>query len=130
MINVKGDEKDDSMIKIIKLILTGTCLSLLSFPALSSNYNFLNDTAASYFTQEDWNIFNKTQKIALDSGKTGIKIKWQNPNSGSYGYMIPGKITRENGMMCRSITFYNTANLIHGGGTNKFCKSQNKWMIY
>src|SRR5690349_16404133 len=114
---------------IIKLIL-GACFFILSLPVLSSNYNFLSDTAASYFTQEDWNIFNKTQRMALNSSKTGVKIKWQNPNSGSYGYMIPGKMTRENGMTCRTITFYNTANLINGGGTNKFCKSQNKWLMY
>jgi surface antigen len=105
------------------------CLLPLS-AAVAENYGFLSNSAMSYFTKQDWQIFNKTQEDVLNHGKNGVKVFWKNPKSGSHGYMVPSAAPSKNGMVCRYLAFFNTANLINGKGSYKFCKSNNKWMIY
>lgn len=105
------------------LIFLPTCV-------LAQNYGFLSNSAMSYFTKEDWQIFNNTQNDVLSHGKNGVKVLWKNPRSGNHGYMIPASASPQNGMTCRFISFYNTANQINGEGTYKFCKLNNTWKIY
>jgi surface antigen len=118
------------MIRLFTLVCATLSLAVISFSAYCENYGFLSNSAMSYFTKEDWQIFNKTQQSVLDHGKAGVKTQWKNPQSGSYGYMIPSNIMRENGMICRKLTFFNNANRISGEGSYKFCKTNGKWKIY
>ncbi|VVC75273.1 hypothetical protein AQUSIP_05610 [Aquicella siphonis] len=103
---------------------------LVGLSAWAVNQAFMSNSAMSYFTKEDWQIFNKTQANVLDKTKDGDKTSWQNPGTGAFGYMIPSDTHKENGMTCRKLFFFNTANQIQGEGTYKFCKTNNKWMIY
>jgi surface antigen len=121
--------KSKRMSKKLKVAIA-VIASMMSLSALAENYGFLANSAMSYFTPEDWQIFNKTQAIALNRGKNGQKIVWSNPKSGSHGYMIPSAAPGLNGMQCRNIVFYNTANRIDGEGSYKFCKVNNQWKIY
>jgi surface antigen len=103
---------------------------LVSSSAFAVNYGFLSNTAMSYFTKDDWSIFNKTQDYVLNHAKNGIKVSWKNPKSGNYGYMVASSAPSQNGMLCRRVAFFNVGNLIKGDGSYTFCKSHNKWMIY
>src|SRR5262245_1558984 len=105
-------------------------LSMIALPVFAVNYGFMSNSAMSYFTKEDWQIFNKTQAEVLNKTKDGVKVNWSNPRSGSHGYMVASGTSHQNGMTCRYLTVYNTANLINGEGTFKFCKNNGKWMIY
>jgi|HubBroStandDraft_6_1064221.scaffolds.fasta_scaffold935338_2 surface antigen len=114
----------------VMMIIKYLCLMLLSFPAFAENYGFLNNTAMSYFTKEDWQIYNNTRMRALNNGKDGVKIQWNNPNSGSFGYIIPSNTIHKNDIVCRKLTSYTTANRISGETTVSLCKSKNKWLIH
>lgn len=118
------------MKKVLGMVITSAIISISSMAVYAENYGFLSNSAMSYFTQEDWHIFNKTQMDALNRGKDGVKVNWKNSKSGSYGYMIPSAAPKQNGMVCRYLAFYNTANQIKGEGTYKFCKLNNQWKIY
>lgn len=113
----------------LKVIMASVIVSLLPLSCFAENYGFLSNSAMSYFTKEDWQIFNKTRDIALRS-RDNVKVSWSNPKSGSHGYMIPSSAPSQNGMQCRYIAFFNTANLVDGEGSYKFCKSNNQWKIY
>lgn len=103
---------------------------VMSCSSWAVNENFLSNTAMSYFTKADWAIFNATQQKALNSPKADVRVKWSNPKSGSYGYMIPAAVTRENGLICRKVAFVNMAHLVKGEGVYKFCKVNNQWKIF
>lgn len=96
----------------------------------ATNMNFLSNTAMSYFTQDDWAIFNSTQQKALDSGKANVAIEWSNAQTGSHGSMTPSAESRQNGMVCRKLTVVNFAHLVKGEGVYTFCKIKNEWKIY
>lgn len=115
---------------ITKVCIVSLFFLLVGLSAWAVNDAFMSNSAMSYFTQEDWQIFNKTQETALDQTKDGVKVSWKNPETGAYGYMIPSDTHKENGMTCRKLYFFNMANLIEGEASFKFCKSNNKWMIY
>ncbi len=117
------------MNNLIKFVMSSACLIMLSTSALASNYGFLNNTAMTYFTQQDWQLFNKAQRMALGS-RDGVRIQWKNPQSGSYGYIVPSNTTRHNGTTCRDLTFVTTANLVNGQATERFCRNGNQWEIY
>lgn len=116
--------------KMISKIVSAITLSIISLSAFCANDSFLSNTAMSYFTKEDWKLFNKAQSDALNKGKDGAKVNWSNPQSGSFGYIIPSKAANLNGLRCRTLSFHNTAHLINGAGTYRFCYSNKKWMIY
>src|SRR5689334_18265718 len=109
----------------MKKIISSIFIAMVSFTAFAENYGFLSNSAMSYFTKEDWEIFNKTQLNVLNKSKNGAKVSWKNPKSGSFGYMVPSSAARFQGMVCRNIFFVNTANQIKGEGSYKFCKSNN-----
>jgi len=106
-------------------------MMIFSLPVFAVNYGFLSNTAMSYFTKDDWQIFDKAQNQALNRGKNGVKVTWRNLKSGNHGYMVPASAPSQQGMSCRYLSFYNVANLIEGEATYKFCKSTNGiWKIY
>src|SRR5438477_11428324 len=107
------------MMKTWKVVI-GIIACMMSLSAFAVNYGFMSNSAMSYFTQEDWQIFNRTEANVLNRGKNGVKVLWSNPRSGSHGYMIPTSAPSQNGMQCRNVTFYNTANQVNGGGIYKF----------
>jgi len=114
----------------LKMVIVSVITLLFSFSSFAENYGFLSNSAMSYFTKEDWQIFNKVQNDVLNRGKNGVKVLWSNPKSGSHGYMIPSAAPSRGGMECRQVAFYNTANLVNGEGSYTFCKSNNQWKIY
>jgi surface antigen len=98
--------------------------------AAATNMNFMSNTAMSYFTEDDWSIFNATQQKVLNSGKANVAVEWKNAKSGSHGTMTPSAESRQNGMVCRKLTVVNFAHLIKGEGAYTFCKINNEWKIY
>ena len=51
--------------------------------------------------EADKRMMYNTSQQALESAPTGQSIKWQNPDSGHYGYITPTKTEVNNGTVCR-----------------------------
>ena len=99
----------------------------ISLAVYSVNYSFLDDTAGEYFNDEDWAIFLKTQKQALNQYKDGAEVTWKNPKTGSFGSFVPSNTIRQEGMLCRNLTIVNNANHRTGEATLTFCKVKGEW---
>lgn len=112
---------------LISLIFS--LLILISLSTFSFNERFLNETAISYFSSEDWQIFTFAKNEALNHRKDGVKLTWKNPQTGHYGYIIPSDTHQEHGMTCRKLTIFNYANYRQGKGTLTFCKMGRMWKV-
>lgn len=115
----------------MKSILIKLICSLMFFANITFgyvlNYGFLNDTAGMYFNDKDWAIYQKYQLRALDNSKDGSKVRWSNPESGSWGSFIPSQSMVKNGIYCRNLTIVNAANFRIGQSTLRFCKINGDW---
>lgn len=112
------------------ILITLIFLSLLFFEqsfGYALNYGFLDDTAGVYFTDKDWEIFQKTQLSVLNNGRDGSKRIWKNPQSGSWGSFVPSRAAMKSGMRCRNLTIVNAANYRVGQSTLTFCKVNGDW---
>ncbi|MBX3709042.1 MAG: hypothetical protein KIT56_00155 [Gammaproteobacteria bacterium] len=117
------------MKKTIEIILLSIFFSTVSLSSFGSNYNFLSNTAMSYFTKEDWNLSRMALHDALNHYKDGAKVAWKNPRSGSYGAFLPSRTIYAKGAVCRHLKIMNVANLMHEDATYTFCKLHNEWKI-
>lgn len=114
--------------KIFYLGISFIVLFFLSLPLLSQdNYEFLDDTAGQYFTDQDWAMFEKAMNKSLNNYKDGEKLQWKNPATGSWGSFMPSHSTRKTGILCRDLTIVNGANNRIGKSTLTFCKINHKW---
>jgi hypothetical protein len=91
------------------------------------NYGFLDDTAGVYFTDKDWELFEKAQLRALNNTRDGIKSTWKNTQTGSWGSFVPSQSHTTKGKQCRELTIVNAANYRVGQSTLTFCKVNGEW---
>ena len=113
--------------KIMMTLLSLLTLSFLSFSVWSENYSFLDDTAGQYFDDQDWALFTKGQKQALNYYHDGSKLTWKNPKTGSWGSFVPSHTSKKMGLVCRDLTIVNSANNRIGKSTLTFCKENGQW---
>lgn len=111
---------------IMTLILSLTLFINQSF-AYILNYSFLDDTAGAYFTDKDWQIFQKNQLYVLNNGRDGAMRHWKNPETGSWGTFVPSHTAMRKGMRCRDLTIVNASNFRIGRSTLTFCKVNGEW---
>lgn len=117
------------MKNLLRGLITGALLGAISLTGFASNCSFLSNSAMSFFTKEDIHLFKVAQKDALEHGKDGTKIAWNNSQTGSHGYFVPTHTTHHHGVSCRDIKMFNSANLINAKATYKFCKLHDEWKI-
>lgn len=113
--------------KLIITLLSFIALLFLSFSVASENYSFLDDTAGQYFDDQDWALFLKAQKQALNHYKDGSKLTWSNSSTGSWGSFVPSHTSKRMGLHCRDLTIVNSANHRIGKSTLTFCKDHGEW---
>jgi surface antigen len=101
----------------------------ISNPVYSYEFNFLNDSPAAYFTEQDWTLYRNAAKNALNNAKDGSKVTWTNPSSGNGGYALPLKTYRQDGVTCRKLTMYSYAKQRKDSATYDVCKYSTGWKI-
>ena len=109
------------------IIVIGLCL--LSMVSFASNYSFLNYSAITYFTGKDEQVMVQTVDKALNSVPDGRKISWSNPQSGSWGFVVPSHTTIANGLKCRNLKIFNSAKQVTGESNYRLCKFNDGWKI-
>ncbi|MGC0372040.1 MAG: hypothetical protein DGJ47_000745 [Rickettsiaceae bacterium] len=78
----------------------------------------------------DREIMRQSSQKALETSPTGSSVKWNNPDSGNYGYITPTKTIANDGNICRE---YQQKVIIDGKTQNAYgtaCRqSDGSWKI-
>lgn len=105
-------------------------LSSISFPAVSGNWSWLDNSPIEAFTDSDWAMLKQTAREALDNGKDGETALWVNHDTGFSGSITPLNTFDNNGLPCRKTKFFNSADSMTGSSTFRLCKQDDgKWKI-
>lgn len=103
---------------------------LLVQPAAAFDLQWLNQSPARYFTDEDWKLSGEAADKALDTAKDGETVSWKNPTSGANGTYTPTSTTTEQGMTCREVKIVNHAGNVDASSFMKSCqKPDGKWAL-
>jgi surface antigen len=112
-----------------RLSYTVILLSVFIPSAWAINNHFFNHAVVSYYTKEDWKLLKNALDDALNHGKDGVKIAWNNPLTGNKGVVLPIHTTHNNGAECRDLALMYKANQLHEGVKYRFCKLNDQWKI-
>lgn len=104
-------------------------LLFFSVTSYADNYGFLRDAPASFFTDQDYQLYKKTLNNVLVNSRDNVKTQWHNPKTGASGYFMPLKTERKNGLACRRVQSYSQAQGRTGMMTETFCKANGEWQI-
>ncbi len=112
-----------------KLLLAGLGLAL-SLPAAAVNWDFLEYSPASYFTEKDWDRMTETGQEALDQAPDGDPRGWNNPETGAFGTIQPLNSYEAGGSNCRRTEIFNSAKGTSGTSRFDFCKQEDgSWKV-
>ena len=101
-------------------------------PGLSNAgaWSWMGESPVSHFTPEDKQIMRKTARDALDNGADGIKIGWENPETGHSGSVKPISTSKKDGQTCRKTRFFNSAEGLTAIQIHRLCKQKDgTWKI-
>ena len=117
----------------MKLILVLTLVLMTSFfslRAFSVSFDFLHNSPVRYFNDQDWKIFETTADTALNTLPDGKKITWQNPQTGNGGVFQPLDTVKKNGLTCRNLKIFNSAQHRTDQYVFMFCKYSGGWKLF
>jgi len=112
----------------IQALVALALITLFSQVAYSSQLRWLNYSPVRYFTDADWDIAKTAARNALNDGKDGVTVNWDNPESKNHGSLTPLSTNLKNGTTCRHLKIENHANGLSGMAVYEFCKKPDgKW---
>ena len=92
------------------------------------NTQFLDDAPIARFNDKDVEIWLYTLTNALDNGKDGAEVKWENPKTGHGGAITPLNTITQDGMDCRDVELRNFAGDFTGRSAHLMCRKDGKWL--
>jgi surface antigen len=102
----------------------------VTLPAVAANWNFLEFSPASSFTEQDWELMGKTMDEALGKAADGDTRGWNNSQSGAYGTIQPLKTYEARGTTCRRTEIYNNTGGASGTSRFDFCRqADGTWKV-
>lgn len=110
-------------------LLLGLLTPIIFTTSYASNFNFMKDSAMSYFNSKDTALMSANIENALNHTADGKKSTWKNPNTTAWGYAAPSNTTKRNGTLCRNLKIYNEAEKVPGVVNYTFCKIKGRWKI-
>ncbi len=112
------------------ITLSFITLTLVSSPALSGSWNWLENSPAEAFTDSDWAMLKQTARATLEHGEDGNTATWVNQDTGHSGSITPLSTFDNNGMLCRKAKFFNSADKMTGSSIFRLCKQEDgKWKV-
>ena len=112
--------------RITVLILT-LCLTSI---ATAGNYQWLNDSAAQAFTEEDWEIFSDALSEALGHPEEGWVQHWSNEVTGNSGTIEVNNTRQSANGKCRTVVTSNRTARDLGTSRHNMClQPDGSWKI-
>lgn len=123
-------EAESMKMSVRPVVFAAIVFGLLVQPAGAFDLQWLNQSPARYFTDEDWKLSQEAADKALDTTKDGETLSWKNPASGANGTYTPISTTTEQGMTCREVKIFNHAGTVDATSFMKSCqKPDGKWAL-
>lgn len=107
-------------------------IALFMLPAsvFAAGWQWLESSPASHFNAEDKKIMRSTTAKVLNEGKDGVKIGWENPETGHSGSIMPMDTVTQNGLTCRKTRFFNSAEGLSSTQVHRLCKqTDGSWKL-
>ncbi len=99
------------------MVVAALAATLMSGPAHSVNWRFLDYSPVRFFNDTDWALFKLTGRELLEEAPDGETRTWENPDSGNQGVMKAVTTYKSKvGLKCRQLRIRNTTN---GGLTSE-----------
>jgi surface antigen len=99
----------------------------VALPAMATNLNWMKDTPARHFTEQDWKQFSESLNQALGENRA---VSWKNEQSGNGGSIAPLSSVERDGATCRQAEISNTAKGKTGKSNFTFCqKPDGGWAV-
>jgi surface antigen len=106
------------------------CGALIAASAQAYDLQFLTKTPYANFSKEDKKLLMQNIDKALDEGKEGDTVAWNNDSTGAAGTITPEKSFERDGRKCRAVRIHNTFKTLKGEGSYNFCQDKNgKWQL-
>jgi surface antigen len=101
-----------------------------SLPAQAQNWvGLLKNGPAERFDDEDLRIFMDTARKALNEGKDGEKVSWENPKTRARGDITVLRRFEWKANPCREVKVHNEAQGRKGDNTFNLCQVEGKWRM-
>lgn len=84
-------------------------LATLSLPLFASGLGWLGDAPIRYFSEKDSELMKSSVQKALNSNDDGVKLEWENPETGHKGSVTPLDRKKIQGLICRDAQIFNSA---------------------
>jgi len=112
------------MLSILAVLLTTPAVSM------AGAWDWMKQSPVSHFTPEDKKIMRTTARDSLENGKDGVKVGWENPETGHSGSVKPLNTSKKNDMTCRKTRFFNSAEGLTSIQVHRLCKqADGTWKI-
>ena len=95
--------------------------ALLTLPATAQNIGFLSKGPIAYLNDEEKAMLSEALNQALENGKDGEVVTWENPGSGNNGRIELLDTHEDYGTICRTIRTQTSADGREGGGIYRLC---------
>ena len=111
-------------------VLPAVMGSVLSLPVSAVNWNFLEFSPASSFTEQDFELLKQAGREALDAAADGDTRGWSNPETGAFGTIQPLSTYEHQGTTCRRVEIFNNSSRASGTSRFDFCRHEDgTWKI-
>jgi len=119
-----------TQIKNIVLRISLISLTVFSLPAYSANWFWLSESPISRFTDSDWKMLRSTANNALDNAADGTRVVWVNSETGNSGAVTPINKVEKDGMPCRKVKFFSSAEGLTNTSIHFLCKQkEGEWKL-
>jgi surface antigen len=101
---------------------------MVMFLTYGFDLHFLKHSPARHFTKQDWEIAKTATRDILENHEQGGSVIWDNPDSGSSGYMKILRVGKSSGKLCKQLQITNRVKGQEHTSSHMFCKqSDGKW---
>jgi surface antigen len=105
-------------------------LAMLAFPVAAQNWvGLLKNTPGERFEDEDLRLFMDTARKALNDGKDGETLRWDNPATRHRGEITVQRSFDWKSNRCKELRVYNEAAGRKGTGNYSLCSVDGKWRL-
>jgi len=99
------------------IVAVGLLLALGTLSA-QANWRWMRDSAASEFTDADWEILRSEALRVLDEVESGVRVNWENQATGNSGAIKALMTFEHQGKTCRRVAFLNVSSKGRRGQAN------------
>ena len=102
----------------------------ISSLALAAGVGWLSDAPIRYFSDKDTELMKNAVQKALGNNDDGVKLEWENAETGAKGSITPVDKKIIDGLSCRDAEVFNSAGGRIANSVFTFCRQEDgEWKL-